>query len=102
MRGGIRCGVASPTSLTLAATAVPTALILAPQFLGVLQQADIIAGHAFPSFKSVKQGVIDALLLHTRHLNDFPTQYCLLALVYIGMAILLYKRIWWPLAVWLC
>ena len=67
--------------LTLAAVAVPTALILAPQFIGVLKQADIIAGHAFPSFKSAKQGVIDALLLHTRHLNDFPTQYSLVALV---------------------
>jgi D-galactosaminyltransferase len=85
----------------LAVVAVPTALILAPQFIGVLHQADIIAGHAFPSFKSVKQGVIDALLLHTRHLNDFPTQYGLDALVYVGMAILLYKRIWWPPALWL-
>ncbi len=88
-------------ALTLAAVAIPTAAILAPQFLGVLRQADIIAGHAFPSFKSVKQGVIDALLLHTRHLNDFPTQYGLLVLIYLGMAILLYKRIWWPPAVWL-
>lgn len=88
-------------ALTLAAVAVPTAAILAPQFIGVLRQADIIAGHAFPSFKSVKQGVIDALLLHTRHLNDFPTQYGLLVLIYLGMAILLYKRIWWPPAVWL-
>ncbi len=86
--------------LTLAATAVPTALVLAPQFIGVLKQADIIAGHAFPSFKSAKQGVIDALLLHTRHLNDFPTQYGLLVLVYTGMAIMLHKRIWWPPAVW--
>jgi D-galactosaminyltransferase len=90
-----------PDALTLAAVAVPTALVLAPQFLGVLRQADIIAGHAFPSFKSAKQGVIDALLLHTRHLNDFPTQYGLLVLIYLGMAILLYKRIWWPPAVWL-
>jgi D-galactosaminyltransferase len=87
--------------LTLATVAVPTAAILAPQFIGVLKQADIIAGHAFPSFKSVKQGVIDALLLHTRHLNDFPTQYGLLVLVYVGMAILLYKKIWWPPVVWL-
>ena len=75
--------------LILAVVAVPTALILAPQFIGVAHQADIIAGHAFPSFKSVKQGVIDALLLHTRHLNDFPTQYGLLVLSAIGMAILL-------------
>jgi D-galactosaminyltransferase len=85
----------------LAVVAVPTALILAPQFIGVAHQADIIAGHAFPSFKSVKQGVIDALLLHTRHLNDFPTQYGLIALSAIGMAILLYKRIWWPPVLWL-
>src|SRR6201993_1984383 len=88
-------------ALTLAAVAVPTALILAPQFIGVLRQADIIAGHAFPSFKSVKQGVIDALLLHTRHLNDFPTQYGLVVLSGIGMVILLYKRIWWPPVLWL-
>src|ERR1700757_1106060 len=88
-------------ALTLAAVAVPTALILAPQFIGVLRQADIIAGHAFPSFKSVRQGIIDALLLHTRHLNDFPTQYGLDVLAAIGMAILLYKRIWWPPLVWL-
>jgi D-galactosaminyltransferase len=87
--------------LMLGAVAIPTALILAPQFVGVLKQADIIAGHAFPSFKSVKQGVIDALLLHTRHLNDFPTQYGLIVLSAIGMAILLYKRIWWPPVVWL-
>jgi hypothetical protein len=88
-------------TLSLAAMAVPTGLILAPQFIGVLRQADIIAGHAFPSFKSVKQGVIDALLLHTRHLNDFPIQYGLVVLSYIGMAIFLYKKIWWPPAVWL-
>lgn len=87
--------------LTLAAVAVPTAAILAPQFIGVLRQADIIAGHAFPSFKSAKQGVIDALLLHTRHLNDFPTQYGLIVLMYAGLAILLYKKIWWPPVVWL-
>ena len=87
--------------LILAVVAVPTALILAPQFIGVAHQADIIAGHAFPSFKSVKQGVIDALLLHTRHLNDFPTQYGLIVLSAIGMAILSYKRIWWPPVLWL-
>ena len=87
--------------LTLAAAGVPAGLILAPQFFGVAQQAGIIAGHAFPSFKTVKQGVIDALLLHTRHLNDFPTQYGLIVLSGIGMAILLYKRIWWPPVLWL-
>lgn len=87
--------------LTQAAVAVPAGAVLAPQFLGVLRQADIIAGHAFPSFKSAKQGIVDALLLHTRHLNDFPTQYFLVALAAIGMAMLLYKRIWWPPAAWL-
>ena len=85
---------------TLATVGGPTLLMLAPQFLGVLKQADIIAGHAFPSFKSVKQGIIDALLLHTRHLNDFPIQYGLVALSYLGMAIFLRKKIWWPPALW--
>jgi hypothetical protein len=88
-------------ALTLAGVALPTLLILAPQFLGVLKQADIISGHSFPSFKGAKQGLIDAVTQHTRHLNDFPTQYKLLALAAIGMAILLYKRVWWPTAVWL-
>jgi hypothetical protein len=87
--------------LTLCASGVPALLILAPQFIGVAQQADIIAGHAFPSFKTVKQGVIDALLLHTRHLNDFPIQYALVVLSGIGMAILLYKKVWWPPVLWL-
>jgi hypothetical protein len=88
-------------ALTLATVAVPAVVILGPQFIGVAQQAGIIAGHAFPSFKSVKQGVIDALLLHTRHLNDFPTQYGLVALGAIGVAILLYQKLWWPPVVWL-
>jgi hypothetical protein len=88
-------------ALTLAASGVPAGLILAPQFIGVAKQAGIIAGHAFPSFKTVKQGIIDALLLHTRHLNDFPTQYSLVVLSGIGMGILLYKRIWWPPVLWL-
>jgi D-galactosaminyltransferase len=88
-------------ALTLTGVALPTLLILAPQFLGVLKQADIIAGHSFPSFKGGRQGLIDAVTQHTRHLNDFPTQYKLLALAAIGMAILLYKRVWWPVAVWL-
>ncbi len=87
--------------LTLAAVAVPTGLVLAPQFIGVLRQADIIAGHTFPSFKSRKQYLIDAILQHTRHLNDFPTQYMLMALAAIGMGILLYKKIWWPPVLWL-
>src|SRR5271154_5711572 len=95
----VRGRLAAP--LTLGAAAVPAAVILAPQFIGVAKQAGIIAGHAFPSFKTVKQGVIDALLLHTRPLNDFPTQYGLIVLGGIGMAILLYKRIWWPPALWL-
>ncbi len=87
--------------LTLSASAVPAVLILGRQFIGVAKQADIIAGHAFPSFKTVKQGVIDALLLHTRHLNDFPIQYALVVLSAIGMVILLYKRVWWPPVIWL-
>lgn len=88
-------------AVSLAAVVAPAGLILAPQFMGVLRQANIIAGHAFPSSKSTKQDVIDAIFQHTRHLNDFPTQYALVALATIGMGILLHKKVWWLPALWL-
>ncbi|MGV9803254.1 DUF6541 family protein, partial [Mycobacterium sp. NPDC003449] len=90
-----------PDFLALAAVAVPTLLILLPQFLGVLQQADIIVGHAFVNHLGKKFSLFAAVFQHTRHLNDFPIQYALIGLAGAGGLILLVKRIWWPLAVWL-
>ncbi|WP_280833210.1 DUF6541 family protein [Mycolicibacterium frederiksbergense] len=90
-----------PDFLALAAVAVPTVLVLLPQFLGVLQQADIIVGHAFVNHLGKKASLFSAVVQHTRHLNDFPIQYALIALAAIGGLILLIKKIWWPLAVWL-
>ena len=75
--------------------------LLLPQFVGVLQQAEIIAGHAFVTHEGKKRGLIDAVMQHTRHLNDFPIQWTLIILAAIGAIILLSKRIWWPLAAWL-
>lgn len=86
--------------LSLVAIAVPTLGVLLPQFLGVLQQAEIIEGHAFITHEGKKRGLIDALVQHTRHLNDFPIQWVLVVLAGIGGLILLYKRVWWPLIVW--
>ncbi|WP_322860869.1 DUF6541 family protein [Mycobacterium europaeum] len=88
-------------ALTLAGVAVATALILLPQFISVRQQEDIIAGHSFLTYLSKKRGLFDAVFQHSRHLNDFPYQYGLMALAIIGGAFFAYKRIWWPLAVWL-
>jgi D-galactosaminyltransferase len=85
----------------LTAVAVPTGLILLPQFLSVRQQEDVIAGHSFLTYLSKKRGLFDAVFQHSRHLNDFPVQYALIALAAIGGVILLVKKIWWPLAVWL-
>ncbi|MGZ4583631.1 MAG: DUF6541 family protein [Mycobacterium sp.] len=87
--------------LTLAGVATATALILLPQFISVRQQEDIIAGHSFLSRLSKKHGIFDAVFQHSRHLNDFPYQYGLIALAGLGGIIFAYKRIWWPLAVWL-
>ncbi|WP_135459400.1 DUF6541 family protein [Mycobacterium sp. DL99] len=87
--------------LALAAVAVPTLLIMLPQFLGVLQQADIIVGHAFVNHLGKKHSLFSAVFQHTRHLNDFPIQYALIALAAIGGLVLLVKKIWWPLAIWL-
>jgi hypothetical protein len=87
--------------MTLAIVAVPTVLVLLPQFVGILRQAEIIAGHAFVTHQGKKRALLDAVLQHTRHLNDYSIQYALLALAAIGAVILVVKKIWWPLAVWL-
>ena len=64
--------------------AIPTVVLLLPQFLGVLQQAEIIVGHAFVTHEGKKRGLIDAIVQHTRHLNDFPIQWVLIILAAIG------------------
>jgi D-galactosaminyltransferase len=80
--------------------AVPTVVLLLPQFFGVLQQAEIITGHAFVTHEGKKRGLFDAVVQHTRHLNDFPIQWTLIVLAGVGAAIMVARRIWWPLAVW--
>ncbi len=86
---------------TLLLIAVPTLAVLLPQFLGVLQQAEIITGHEFLTYEGRRKALFDAVLQHTRHLNDFPIQNILIALAAAGFVLLLIKRIWWPAAVWL-
>ncbi len=89
-----------PDFAALVAMAVPTVCLLLPQFVGVLQQAEIIAGHAFVTHEGKKRGLIDALVQHTRHLNDFPIQWVLILLAAVGGVVLLVKKVWWPLVVW--
>ena len=86
---------------TLLAVAVPSALLLLPQFAGIVKQAGIIVGHEFVTHEGKKKALFDAVVGHTRHLNDFPIQYALMALAGVGALILLVRKIWWPLAVWL-
>ncbi|MBV9641625.1 MAG: hypothetical protein JO330_19010 [Mycobacteriaceae bacterium] len=86
---------------TLLVIAMPTVLVLVPQFVGILRQAEIIVGHAFVTHEGKKKALFDAVFQHTRHLNDFRVQYALIALAAAGGLILLIRRIWWPLAVWL-
>ncbi len=87
--------------VNLLVIAIPTAALLLPQFLGVLQQAEIIVGHAFVTHEGKKRALIDAVVQHTRHLNDFPIQWVLIILAAIGAIVLVVRRVWWPLAVWL-
>ncbi|PQM52693.1 hypothetical protein C5U48_08475 [Mycolicibacter virginiensis] len=87
-------------TLALAGVLIPTGLLLLPQLLSVRKQAEIIAGHAFLTHEGRKSGLRDALLMHTRHLNDFPIQYALVALAVIGAALLVARKVWWPLALW--
>ncbi|KAA0106165.1 DUF6541 family protein [Mycolicibacterium sp. P1-5] len=87
--------------ITLVIIAVPTLAVLLPQFLGVLQQAEVIAGHAFVTHLGRKRTLFNAVVQHTRHLNDYPIQNAIIALAGAGFVLLLTKRIWWPAAVWL-
>jgi hypothetical protein len=87
--------------VSLLLVAIPTVLLLLPQFLGVLQQAEIITGHAFVTHEGKRRALFDAVVQHTRHLNDYPIQNLLILLAAVGGLILLIRRIWWPLAVWL-
>jgi hypothetical protein len=86
---------------TLGSIAVVSFAILIPQFMGVIKQTEIIAGHEFITHEGGKKALFDAVVQHTRHLNDFPIQYALIALAAVGFVLLLVKRIWWPAAVWL-
>jgi hypothetical protein len=95
----VRGRVADLVNLLL--IAAPTVALLLPQFLGVLQQAEIIVGHAFITHEGKKRGLIDAVVQHTRHLNDFPIQWVLIILAAVGALVLIVRRVWWPLAVWL-
>lgn len=90
-----------PDFVSLAAVAAPTVALLLPQFVGVLKQAEIIAGHEFDTHQGRKRALLDAVVQHTRHLNDYPIQNALILLAAIGFVILLVRRVWWPAAVWL-
>lgn len=85
----------------LLAVGATTLAVLLPQFLGVLQQAEIITGHAFVTHQGKKRALFEAVVQHTRHLNDYPIQNIIIGLAGAGFLMLLAKRIWWPAAVWL-
>ena len=87
--------------VSLLAVGVPALVLLLPQFVGVLQQAEIIEGHEFDTHEGKKKALFDAVVQHTRHLNDYPIQNAIILLAAIGGVILLIRRLWWPAAVWL-
>ncbi len=80
--------------LSLVLVAVPTLLALLPQFLGVLQQAEIIAGHEFVTHEGRKKALFDAIVQHTRHLNDFPIQNIVIALAAAGGLLMMLGPAW--------
>lgn len=86
---------------TLVAVGAPSVALLLPQFLGVLQQAEIIEGHSFVTHQGRKRALFDAVVQHTRHLNDFPIQWWLIALAAAGGILIVVRRVWWPVPVWL-
>lgn len=79
----------------LACVGLTAGLILLPQFLSVTKQEDIIAGHSFLTYLSMRHGLFDAVFMHSRHLNDFPYQVALSFLCAVGGFILLLDGITW-------
>ncbi|MFV8308827.1 DUF6541 family protein [Mycobacteroides chelonae] len=87
--------------LPLAIAGVVSLVLLYPQLRTLLQLSEIIAGHQFTTPWGKKRALLDALTQHTRHLADYPVQSALLWLALLGAVVLIVKRVYWPLAVWL-
>ncbi|KRQ38904.1 hypothetical protein AOT83_11055 [Mycobacteroides sp. H001] len=87
--------------LPLAIAGVVSLVLLYPQLRTLLQLSEIIAGHQFTTPWGKKRALLDALTQHTRHLADYPVQSALFWLALLGAAVLIVKRVYWPLAVWL-
>jgi hypothetical protein len=85
----------------LAIAGVVSLVLLYPQLRTLLQLSEIIAGHQFTTPWGKKRALLDALTQHTRHLADYPVQSALLWLALLGAVVLIVKRVYWPLAVWL-
>ncbi|OHT76999.1 hypothetical protein BKG69_21440 [Mycobacteroides chelonae] len=87
--------------LPLAIAGAVSLVLLYPQLRTLLQLSEIIAGHQFTTPWGKKRALLDALTQHTRHLADYPVQSALLWLALLGAVVLIVKRVYWPLAVWL-
>ncbi len=85
----------------LAIAGAGSLILLYPQLRTLLQLSEIIAGHKFATPWGKKRALLDALTQHTRHLADYPVQTALLWLALLGAIVLIVKRVYWPVAVWL-
>ncbi|ORB51147.1 hypothetical protein BST43_20980 [Mycobacteroides saopaulense] len=85
----------------LAIAGVGSLVLLYPQLRTLVQLSEIIAGHQFATPWGKKRALLDALTQHTRHLADYPVQSALLWLALLGAVVLIAKRVYWPIAVWL-
>ncbi|MUM17982.1 hypothetical protein FZI91_17775 [Mycobacterium sp. CBMA271] len=85
----------------LAIAGAGSLVLLYPQLRTLLQLSEIIAGHQFATPWGKKRALLDALTQHTRHLADYPVQSALLWLALLGAIVLIVKRVYWPIAVWL-
>ncbi|MEU9806791.1 DUF6541 family protein [Mycobacterium sp. NPDC050853] len=85
----------------LAVAGMGSLVLLYPQLRTLLQLSEIIAGHQFGTPWGKKRALLNALTQHTRHLADYPVQSALLWLAALGAIVLIVKRVYWPIAVWL-
>ncbi|MGL4306825.1 MAG: DUF6541 family protein [Mycobacteriaceae bacterium] len=89
-----------PDLAPLASVGVLAGLALTPQLIGVMQESGTITAHDYRQPVTKLHALIQGLTQHTRHLEDWPIQFGILAFSAIGLSVLLYKKVLWPLLLW--
>ena len=84
----------------LVTVGVVTAVVLAPQIMGVLSEVGEIENFSFPKAIPRSEAFVHAMTQQAWGLDSHPTRWVLLGLALLGAVILVALRSWWWLVLW--